>query len=242
MGTALGWGALAASSLVIGALLAFARRWPRRQIGLVLAFGAGALISAVSFELAQEGIEVGDPASTALGLGAGALTYFVLDGMIGRRFDAGRGRPGRAAGSSAGSALALGAFLDGIPEQIVLGIGIASGEGVSVSLLVAIFVSNLPEAIGSAADMEAAGTSRRAILRLWGAVAAICVVATMIGFAVADSASGSARAAVDGFAAGALLVMLIDSMIPEATEHSGRVAGLVTTLGFALAAGLSHAS
>jgi ZIP family zinc transporter len=242
MGTALGWGALAASSLVIGALLAFARRWPRRQIGLVLAFGAGALISAVSFELAQEGIEVGDPASTALGLGAGALTYFVLDGMIGRRFDAGRGRPGRAAGSSAGSALALGAFLDGIPEQIVLGIGIASGEGVSVSLLVAIFVSNLPEAIGSAADMEAAGTSRRAILRLWAAVAAICVVATMIGFAVADSASGSARAAVDGFAAGALLVMLIDSMIPEATEHSGRVAGLVTTLGFALAAGLSHAS
>jgi ZIP family zinc transporter len=242
MGAALGWGALAASSLVIGALLAFARRWPGRQIGVVLAFGAGALISAVSFELAQEGIEVGNAGSTGLGLGAGALTYYVLDGLIGRRFQAGRGRPGRAAGSSAGPALALGAFLDGIPEQMVLGIGIASGEGASLSLLMAIFVSNVPEAIGSAADMRDAGTSQTAILRLWAAVAAICVLATLLGFAVADSASGNVHAAVNGFAAGALLVMLIDSMIPEARNKSGRVAGLVTTLGFALAAGLSTTS
>ncbi len=242
MAAALGWGALAALSLVIGALLAFARKWPERQIGIVLAFGAGALISAVSFELAQEGIEVGDPGSTALGLGAGALTYFVFDGLIARRFEAGRGRPGRAVADSAGPALALGAFLDGIPEQMVLGIGIASGQGVSVSLLMAIFVSNLPEAIGSAADMHGAGTSRAVILRLWAAVAAVCVLATLFGFAVADSASGSTRAAVDGFAAGALLVMLIDSMIPDAAKKSGRVAGLATTLGFALAAGLSNAS
>jgi ZIP family zinc transporter len=242
MGAALGWGALAASSLVIGALLAFVRKWPGRQVGVVLAFGAGALISAVSFELAQEGIEVGDAGSTGLGLGAGALTYFVLDGLIGRRFQTGRGRRGRAAGSSAGPALALGAFLDGIPEQMVLGIGIASGEGASPSLLMAIFVSNLPEAIGSAADMRDAGTSQSAILRLWAAVAAICVLATLLGFAAADSASGNVRAAIDGFAAGALLVMLIDSMIPEARKQSGRVAGLVTTLGFALAAGLSTTS
>jgi ZIP family zinc transporter len=242
MAAALGWGALAASSLVLGALLAFARRWPRRQVGLVLAFGAGALISAVSFELAQEGIEVGDPGSTALGLGLGALTYYALDGLIARRHAAGRGRAGRAAGSSAGPALALGAFLDGIPEQLVLGIGIASGTGVSVSLLVAIFVSNLPEAIGSATEMKSAGTGTRTILRLWVAVAAICVLATVVGYLVADGASGDLRAGIDGFAAGALLVMLIDSMIPEATRQSGRVAGLLTTLGFAVAAGLSSAS
>jgi ZIP family zinc transporter len=242
MAAALGWGALAASSLVLGALLAFARRWPRRQVGLVLAFGAGALISAVSFELAQEGIEVGDPGSTAIGLGAGALTYFVLDGLIARRHAAGPGRAGRAAGSSAGPALALGAFLDGIPEQLVLGIGIASGTGVSVSLLVAIFVSNLPEAIGSATEMQSAGTGEKTILRLWAAVAAICVLATVVGYLVADGASGDLRAGIDGFAAGALLVMLIDSMIPEATRQSGRVAGLLTTLGFAVAAGLSSAS
>jgi ZIP family zinc transporter len=242
MAAALGWGALAASSLVLGALLAFARTWPRRQIGLVLAFGAGALISAVSFELAQEGIEIGDAGSTAVGLGAGALTYYALDGLIARRFAGGHGRKGRAAGSSPGPALALGAFLDGIPEQLVLGIGIASGEGVSASLLVAIFVSNLPEAIGSAADMQSAGTRERVVLRLWVVVAVICVVAAVIGYLVADEASGNLRAGIDGFAAGALLVMLIDSMIPDATSRSGRVAGLVTTLGFAVATGLSTAS
>jgi ZIP family zinc transporter len=233
---AIGWGALAASSLVLGALLAFARDWPKRQVGLVLAFGAGALISAVSFELAGEGIKVGSLRSTAIGLGAGALTYFALDSLIERRSGGGDGT------SDPGTALALGAFLDGIPEQLVLGIGIATGAGVGIGLLVAIFVSNLPEAIGSASEMERAGIGRRKILGLWAAVAAICTLATVAGYAAADAASGELTAAIDGFAAGALLVMLIDSMIPEATGDSGRVAGLVTTLGFAVATALSSLS
>src|SRR4051794_9497697 len=131
MGAALGWGSLSASSLVLGALLALARPWSARVVGLVLAFGAGAPISAVSFELAEEGIRVGDPGTTAAGLAVGALVYYLLDGAVNRK------------SSSAGSALALGAFLDGIPEQAVLGIGLAAGEGVGVGLLVAIFVSNL---------------------------------------------------------------------------------------------------
>ena len=239
MAAAIGWGALAASSLVIGALLSLARHWPPRQVGIVLAFGAGALISAVSFELAQEGLEVGSAAATGIGLGAGAITYLLLDGLIARRFAAGRGRPGRQQGSSAGTALALGAFLDGIPEQAVLGISLASGQGVGVALLLAIFVSNLPEAMGSADAMRKAGRSREAIFRLWLIVAVICAVATAVGYLVADAVSGDLRAAIDGFAAGALLVMLIDSMIPEARKDAGRAAGLVTALGFALAAGLS---
>jgi zinc transporter, ZIP family len=239
---ALGWGALAASSLVFGALLALGRRWPSRQIGLVLAFGAGALISAVSFELAAEGLRVGSLGATAIGLGVGALTYFGLDGLIAKRLSAGRGRAGRAGGSDPGTALALGAFLDGIPEQLVLGIGLAGGSGVGVGLLVAIFVSNLPEAIGSASEMTESGTGRQKVLLLWGAVAAICTLASVAGYAIADAASGGLRAIIDGFAAGALLVMLIDSMIPEATRESGRVAGLVTTLGFAVATALSSVS
>ena len=184
---AVGWGAVAASSLVLGALLAFARRWPKRQLGLVLAFGAGALISAVSFELAGEGLEVGSLRSTALGLGAGALTYFALDGLIAARTSAGRGRGGRAQGSDPGSALALGAFLDGIPEQLVLGIGVAATGEVGLGLLVAIFVSNLPEAVGSASEMERSGVPRSKVLRLWVAVAAICVLASAAGYGMADS-------------------------------------------------------
>jgi ZIP family zinc transporter len=239
---ALGWGSLAAASLVLGVLLAFARPWSDLQVGLVLAFGAGALISAVSFELAQEGIDTGGLGWTAAGLAAGAAVYYALDGVIASRAAAGRGRRGRASSANAGTALALGAFLDGIPEQVVLGIGLASGEGVGASLLVAIFVSNLPEAIGGARDMHAAGTSRRGVLRLWAAVAAVCAAATVAGYAAADAAAGEARAVIDGFAAGALLVMLIDSMIPEARRGAGRVAGLATTLGFAVAAALSSLS
>src|SRR4051812_44895945 len=158
--------------------------------------------------------------------------------MVGRRS---RGSD-RSAGESAGSALALGAFLDGIPEQAVLGIGVASGDGVSVGLLVAVFVSNLPEAIGSSSEMRAAGTRPAAIRRLWLVVALVCTAATIAGYAVADTVSGNLNAAVDGFAAGALLVMLIDSMIPDAVRDGGDVSGLVTVLGFAVAAGLSGLS
>jgi ZIP family zinc transporter len=225
MTAALGWGAVAASSLVVGALLALLRRWPSWQVGIVLAFGAGALISAVSFELAQEGAQVGGFPAVAIGLAVGAVTYFLAD----RRVES----------MGAGAGLALGAFLDGIPEQLVLGIGIASGEGVSVSLLVAIFVSNLPEAIGSADEMSEAGRSRRDVLRLWVGVALCCALATVVGWAAADVAGGRMRAAIDGFAAGALLVMLVDSMIPDAFRRARQVAGLATVLGFAVAAGLS---
>jgi ZIP family zinc transporter len=242
MAAALGWGALAASSLVLGAALSLLRRWPPQQTGLILAFGAGALISAVSFELAQEGFAVGGAGATGIGLGIGALTYYFLDGRIATHWGGGRGRRGRPEGSDAGTALALGAFLDGIPEQAVLGISLASGEGVGVALLLAIFVSNLPEALGSSEQMRRAGRPGSTILRLWLAVAAICTLATVAGYALADVAKGNLQAGIDGFAAGALLVMLIDSMIPDARAEGGRAAGLVTVIGFAVAAGLSNLS
>ena len=237
MTAALGWGALAASSLVIGALLGMARDWPPRLVGLVLAFGAGALISAVSFDLAEEGARLGDAGVVAGGLAAGAITYFALDRVVGRRSARAAaggpapGPPSRSAPSSTASR-----------SRRVLGIGLASGEGVSVGLLVAIFVSNLPEAIGSSSAMHAAGTRPAAIRRLWILVALICTLSTVVGFAIADNVSPNLNAAVDGFAAGALLVMLVDSMIPEAVRKGGDVSGLATVLGFAVAAGLSSVS
>lgn len=237
---ALGWGALAASSLVIGALLGIARSWSPRLIGLVLAFGAGALISAVSFDLAQEGAVIGGAGFVGLGLAAGALTYFALDRVVERRGR--RGKDAGAAEEDSGSALALGAFLDGIPEQLVLGIVIAAGDGVGIGLLVAIFVSNLPEAIGSSTEMRAAGARPGTIRGLWVLVALICTAATLAGYGIADSVSGDLNAAVHGFAAGALLVMLVDSMIPDAVKKGGDRSGLVTALGFAVAAALSGLS
>jgi ZIP family zinc transporter len=230
MGTAALWGTVAASSLVIGALLALVRDWPDKLVGHVLAFGAGALISAVSFELAEDGIEVGGGAAVGIGLAVGALTYFVLDLRLESR-----------SGSGPATALALGAFLDGIPEQLVLGLGIAVGGDVGVGLLAAIFVSNLPEAIGSASEMRRHGRDGATVIRLWCAVAFVCALSSLIGYALADSLSGELQGGLNGFAAGALLVMLADSMIPEARK-AGRTAGLATALGFAVAAGLSTVS
>jgi zinc transporter, ZIP family len=241
MGAALGWGMLAAASLLIGVAVAFARPWSPRAIGLVLGFGAGALISAVSFELFAEGVEVGGGASVAIGLALGAAAFYTADGLLART-GTGRSRERRSRGAGPGPALALGALLDGIPEQLVLGLGVAAGGEVSLGLLAAIFVSNLPEAVGSATAMRASGYRSATIASLWCAVALVCALAAGVGYAVADTASGELIGAVDGFAAGALLVMLVDSMIPEALQRAGRVAGLVTTLGFALAAGLSTVS
>ena len=233
MGAAFGWGAVAASSLVLGMLLGLARAWPGQLIGLVLSFGAGALISAVSFELFEEGVHVGGATAVGIGLALGAVVYFVLARAVEHT------GPG---GGGGGTALALGAFLDGIPEQTVLGIGLAAGKGVSIALLVAIFVSNLPEAIGSAVDMRASGAPVRQIRVLWIEVAIACALATPLGYVLAKATGGHFQALINGFAAGALLVMLVDSMIPEAAKKGGRVAGLATVLGFAVAAGLSTAT
>jgi zinc transporter, ZIP family len=243
MGAALGWGTLAASSLVIGALLGLVWSWPQRLVGLVLAFGAGALISAVSFELAQEGVEVGGAVPAAIGLGLGALTYYVCDAVLDRvsaDMEARRKGAEGSESSGAGPELALGGVLDGIPEQLVLGIGLATGGAISVGLLVAIFVSNLPEAIGSASELRAAGRSARNVMVLWIAVAAACALASVVGYAVADTASPGLEGGINGFAAGALLVLLVDSMIPDARTKSGPIAGIVTVLGFAVATGLSN--
>ncbi|KQR16077.1 ZIP family metal transporter [Cellulomonas sp. Leaf334] len=232
MWEALGWGAVAASSLVVGAVLGILRDWPRALIGVVLGFGAGALISSVSFELAQEGFERGGGLSLTIGLAAGALAFYGADRVV-QRLGA-RSRVG-----VAGLPLALGALLDGIPEQAVLGLGLGQGEGVGIALLVSIFVSNLPEAIGSSSDMRAAGQPRRRILQLWTVVAVVCTGATLAGYAVSRVTAERFEAGVDGFAAGALLVMLVGSMIPEATEKAQDKAGLAAVLGFAVAAGLS---
>ena len=229
MEEALLWAAVAASSLVIGGLLGVARQWPGEGVGLVLAFGAGALISAVSFDLAEEGAAIGGAGYVAIGLAAGAIAYFVASLQLDRR-------------GAGGTDLALGALLDGIPEQMVLGIGIAAGDGVGVGLLVAIFVSNLPESIGASDDLRKAGHPPGAIRRIWIGIAAVCTVAGVAGYALADAVSSDAQAVINGFAAGALLVMLVDSMIPEARDKAGRAAGLASVLGFAVAAGLSGLS
>lgn len=234
MGEAVVWGVIAASPLFVGAVLALVRVWPPRWLGIVLGFGAGALMASIAFELWQEGLNRGGLLPLVIGVALGAMAYFLAARIL-------AARTAKSGGANGGGSLAVGSLLDGIPEQLVLGIGLATGEPVSVALVVAILVSNLPESIGSAADLLAAGMRRSRVLALWVGVgvAVVCALATVAGFLLSDSASDPLRAGISGFAAGALLVMLVDSMAPEAQSKAKEVTGLATVLGFAGAAALA---
>lgn len=220
---------------MLGALIGLKIDGRGRLIGLLLGFGAGALISAVSFELAAEAFETGGTASLAAGLAAGALTYFAGSRALGRSHGT------HPAASGAGAMLALGALLDGVPESAALGITLTQSDGGGIGLLAAIFISNLPEAIGSGSIMRSGGANRAQIIGLWLLVALAGIVSCVLGYALLDGASDNLVAIVQAFAAGAILTMLVDTMVPEATKTGGDKTGLATVLGFAIALLLSAA-
>jgi ZIP family zinc transporter len=235
------WGALGASALLIGAVIAFVFDVPKRTQGLILAFGAGTLFGAVAYELFEEavGISVGG-LDVAIGFGLGATVFYLGSLAIDRMSPAGPdGMPSKRDPRTGGLALVLGAVLDGIPESIVLGLSLLSGEGIGVAVLAAVFISNLPEGLSASEDLSAGGTSRRKILGLWGIVVLASAVASAIGYGVLGQMGPRVVVLLDSFAAGAILAMLAESMIPEAYEEGGRAVGLATTFGFAIAAALS---
>lgn len=241
MGEAFLWGLVAGSSLVIGG--GIARRLPLtpRQLGLIMAFGSGVLISAVAYELVQEAFETtaGD-GGIALGLLGGSALFFGAEVAIDRLGERRPPREGGAPGAAeTGRALVLGIILDGIPESLVLGLTVLEAGTVSAAFLVAVFIANLPEAIAATAALERAGRDPRRIVRFWLLVAIGFGFASLLGYVALDSASPRTVAIVLAFAGGAILTMLANSMMPEALRHGGKLAGFVTTLGFALAFGIS---
>jgi zinc transporter, ZIP family len=240
MWSALGWGLLAGSSLIVGGLLALAVPIRDRLLGLIMGFGGGVLISAVAYELVAEAFETSaGNGGIALGLAAGALTFFVGDLVVDRMGGADRKQIGGAAGAGTALAIVLGIVLDGIPESAVIGLGLLEGTGVSIAVLAAVFLSNLPEAIAATSGLLAGGWKRGRILGLWVVVTLVCGVASLLGYVVFDSAGPAALAFVLAFAGGAILTMLADTMMPEAFAHGGRLVGLLTTFGFGLAFALT---
>ncbi|MCK0116119.1 ZIP family zinc transporter [Isoptericola sp. S6320L] len=233
------WGLVGSSSLVLGALLVLWRTPSRRLTGLIMAFGAGVLISAVAYDLVEDASESAGGWLLLAGLAAGALTFFVGDLLIDRSGGDHRKRSTGAQSGGAGGAIALGTVLDGVPESVVLGSTLVGGGGVSIAVLVAVFVSNLPEAMAATVGLRQAGMSTIRLLSLWGSTTLVSAVAAGIGYAALAGAPPEILAVVQAFAAGALLTMLVDTMIPEASQFGGPVTGLVTVLGFASAFGLS---
>ena len=236
---AAGWGAFAASSLIIGALIALVRTVPKRQLGLIMAFGSGVLFSSVAYELVEEAVSIGGQLPMATGLAIGAIVFYLGDKAIDRLGAEGMGSVHGPQSPGSGLAIVLGAALDGIPESVVLGLTIASGEGTGLAFLVAVFVSNIPEGIAGTAGLKTGGWDARRIIRLWVIVVVASAIAAFVGATVLAGGQGELRAFILGFAGGAILTMLTDTLMPEAFENAGNQAGLMTTLGFGLAFALS---
>ena len=232
----MGWALLGASSLLLGALVAFAVPIHRKVLGFILAFGSGVLISAVAYELVEEAVTVSaNSYAVGAGFALGALVFFLGDVGIDRRLKGSSGGGGRG--------IVLGAVLDGIPESVVIGASLLTGETASVAVIVAVFLSNIPESISASSDLVREGWSRWRVLLLWVIVVAASTLAAGLGYVALEGASGSWIAGIQAFAAGAILTMLADEMMPEAFEYTdhNKTVGLALAFGFALSAALSFA-
>jgi zinc transporter, ZIP family len=235
------WGFVGGSALLIGALLGVFLKTSTMLIGLVMAFGSGVLISALSFELTREAYEQGGTWPAVAGLAAGAATFFVGDWLIDRRGGHRRKNPTGTQPGAAATALVLGALLDGIPESMAIGVSLLDGGSVGLTVVAAVFLSNVPESMSASSGMRASGRSVRYVLGLWLLVTAVATASSVFGYGVFGGMSAVPVAVIQAFAAGAILTMLADTMLPEATEHAGPLVGVLAVFGFTVAFLLSAA-
>jgi ZIP family zinc transporter len=257
MGTAAVYGVLASSSFLIGVVVGLLTSPPRRLVAAIIAFGAGVLVSALTFDLMREAFDTGSGPFAISGFLLGALVYVLVDVGLERLAARSPKRTGRdpqdvvpdaaarpetpEAATAAGTALLAGAVLDGVPESAAIGLSLhAEGRGLGLVLLAAVFLGNVPESISSAVSMREEGRSRGYILGVWGAVAVTCVLATVAGYALLGGLSPNLVSAVLAFAAGSILALLADTMMPEALQRGGPFVALATAVGFACAFLLSE--
>jgi ZIP family zinc transporter len=241
-----GWGLIAGSALLLGAAVGYLIRVPRRVVASVMAFGSGVLLSAVAFDLIGEANEQGGLLPTVLGAAAGAIVYTGCNVLLARhgarhRKRSGGQQPSEQEQDGSGNAIALGALLDGIPESVVIGASLLGGGSVGLVTVVAVFISNVPEGLSSAAGMRTAGRSGRYVFGLWTVIAVVSGLAAIAGNVLLGGAPAEVLAAITALAAGAILSMVADTMIPEAFEDAHLLIGLITVAGFLVAFGLSQA-
>jgi ZIP family zinc transporter len=238
------WGTVAGGALLLGAAIGYFVHVPQRLIAGIMAFGSGVLISALSFELMEEAYEKGGFGSTAIGFLGGAAVYTAANWLLARQGAKHRKRSGHqqtkeSEDSGSGLAIAVGALLDGIPESIVIGLSMVGGHAVSAVAVAAIFLSNIPEGLSSASGMKKAGRTPAYIFGIWGGIALASGIAALVGYSVFQNFSAGVTSATTAVAAGAILAMIADTMIPEAFEHTHDLTGLIAVGGFLAAFTLS---
>lgn len=230
------WGLAGGGALVVGALVAWFVRVPRDVVAVVMAFGAGVLIAAASFELVDEAERTGGLLVTAAGFLGGAVVYVLANVLLARHGARHRKRstdqPTESEQAGSGTAIAVGALLDGVPESVVLGVSLLGGGGVGVAMLAAVVISNVPEGLSSVAGMKQAGRGPRYVFGVWGVIAVASGVSAALGNVLLEGASPQLVAVITAVAAGAILAMVADTMIPEAFDRAHLYTGLCTTAGF----------
>ncbi len=241
------WGLFAGGALVVGAAIAWLVHVPQKVVASIMAFGAGVLISALAFDLVDEAETQGGLTPTVIGFLGGALVYVAANLALARLGARHRKRSGTQQSSESdqagsGAAIAVGALLDGIPESIVLGLSLLGGAGVGVPVLAAIFISNLPEGLSSAAGMKNNGRSAKYVFGVWVSIAVASGIAGLLGCLLLEGASPTTIAVITAVAAGAILAMVCDTMIPEAFERTHMYAGLLATVGFLCAFVISRST
>jgi len=224
-------GLIGASTLLLGAAIAWFFRVPKTIVASIMAFGAGVLISALAYELVEEANADGGLLPTVSGFLAGAVIFVVADWLVSRAGGKHRKRPSGTDGGG-GAAIAIGALIDGVPESIVLGLSVAGGGGLSLPIIAAIAISNIPEGLSSTAGMKADGRGARYVFGVWGGIAAASTAAALLGYALLANAGPGVTAFVTTVAAGGILAMLSNTMIPEAFQRDKVFTGLVATVGF----------
>jgi ZIP family zinc transporter len=232
------WGVVGASALLAGALVAYSMTPSPKFIAVVMALGAGLLIGSVAFELIDEALKTAEVARVGLFTLIGAATFTIGNRWLDRRGAGDRKDSEGAQASGSPLAIVFGSVLDGVPESFVLGLTVLQG-GVSVPLLAGVLLSNLPEGLSSSSGLRIAGWSRARVVRMWLIVIAVAGVSAALGYVLLDPASGRSGAFAQGFAAGALLAMITDTMLPEAYDVAGTSTGALVAIGFAISLMLS---
>jgi ZIP family zinc transporter len=232
------WGAVAASALLVGALIAYVVTPSVKLIAVVMALGAGLLIGSIAFELIDEALKTAAVARVGLFTLIGAATFTLGNWLLDRHGGGDRKDSEGAQASGSPLAIVFGSVLDGIPESFVLGLTVLQG-GVSLALLVGIVLSNLPEGLSSSSGLRIAGWPRARVVKMWLLVIAVSAVSAALGYLLLDPASGRTGAFAQGFAAGALLAMITDTMLPESYTVEQVSTGALVAIGFAVSLMLS---